>query len=64
MTPDVLRRAGEPFFTTKDAGRGYGLGLFLARVFAERAGGELTLESGDGTRAVLTLPGLVEQVKP
>ena len=35
---DVLRRAGEPFFTTKEAGRGFGLGLFLARVFAERCG--------------------------
>ncbi len=56
MTPDVLRRAGEPFFTTKDAGRGYGLGLFLARVFAERAGGELAFESDAGTRVVLTLP--------
>lgn len=56
MTPDVLRRAGEPFFTTKDAGRGFGLGLFLARAFAERAGGALSLESKAGTRVVLTMP--------
>lgn len=60
MTPDVLQRAGEPFFTTKDAGRGLGLGLFLARIFAERVGGALVLESKAGTRAVLTLPA-VEQ---
>jgi two-component system sensor histidine kinase RegB len=52
----VLERAGEPFFTTKDPGRGLGLGLFLARVFAERCGGSLTLESGDGTTATLELP--------
>jgi two-component system sensor histidine kinase RegB len=56
MTGAVLRRAGEPFYTTKEAGRGLGLGLFLARVFAERSGGSLTLTSGDGTTAVLELP--------
>ena len=60
MTPDVLRRAGEPFFTTKDAGRGFGLGLFLARVFVERAGGSLALESKAGTRVVLTMPAVVQ----
>ena len=64
MAPDVLSHAGEPFFTTKPAGRGYGLGLFLARVFAERAGGALALESGAGTKAVLTLPGVIPQVEP
>jgi signal transduction histidine kinase len=33
-----------------------GLGLFLARLFAERLGGSLTLTSGHGTIAVLELP--------
>jgi two-component system sensor histidine kinase RegB len=56
MAPDVLRRAGEPFYTTKEPGRGLGLGLFLARVFAERFGGSLTLRSDRGTTAVLELP--------
>lgn len=56
MTPETLRRAGEPFFTTKDPGRGFGLGLFLARMFAERWGGSLTLTSDHGTRAILELP--------
>jgi two-component system sensor histidine kinase RegB len=56
MAPDVLRRAGEPFYTTKEAGRGLGLGLFLARLFAERFGGRLTLESGRGTTAILEVP--------
>ena len=56
LTPDAARRAGEPFFTTKEPGRGLGLGLFLARVFAERFGGTLTLQSADGTTAILELP--------
>jgi two-component system sensor histidine kinase RegB len=56
LTPVVLERAGEPFDTTKEPGHGLGLGLFLARIFVERMGGSLTLESSAGTTAVLELP--------
>jgi two-component system sensor histidine kinase RegB len=58
MLPEVARRAGEPFFTTKPPGKGMGLGLFLARLVAEKLGGSLKLESesGQGTRAVLEIP--------
>jgi two-component system sensor histidine kinase RegB len=56
LTAEARRRAGEPFFTTKDPGRGLGLGLFLARIFAERLGGSLKFETGPGTTAVLELP--------
>jgi two-component system sensor histidine kinase RegB len=56
LTPEAKRRAGEPFYTTKDPGRGLGLGLFLARIFAERLGGSLKLESAEGTTAILELP--------
>lgn len=58
MPPAVLARAGEPFFTTKEEGAGTGLGLFLAKAFAERLGGRLDIESapGAGTTATITLP--------
>jgi two-component system, sensor histidine kinase RegB len=59
MNPETLARAGEPFFTTKEPGKGMGLGLFLARTVFERLGGSFRLEShaGAGTRVILTLPG-------
>ena len=56
MSPEMLERAGEPFYTTTEPGRGFGLGLFLARMFAERCGGTLTLQSDRGTTATLELP--------
>ena len=51
-------RVGEPFFTTKAPGHGLGLGVFLARAFAEKMGGELTLATrpDGGTVARLTVP--------
>jgi len=54
----VLRRAREPFFTTKAAGDGMGLGLFLAQALADRLGGSLEIDSrpGTGTTTSLTLP--------
>lgn len=62
MAPEVLARAGEPFFTTKDPGRGpsggMGLGLFLARTLFEHIGGSLQVTSivNQGTRVDMTLP--------
>jgi two-component system sensor histidine kinase RegB len=58
MSSEILRRVGEPFFTTKEQGKGMGLGVFLARTLAERLGGRLTFQSSEeaGTAAVLELP--------
>ena len=58
MSPETLRRLGEPFFTTKQPGKGMGLGTFLVRILSEQLGGRLTFESSlnAGTTAVLELP--------
>jgi two-component system sensor histidine kinase RegB len=58
MSPEVLGRAGEPFFTTKDPGHGMGLGLFLSRAVFTRLGGRIELDSelGRGTTVRLFLP--------
>ncbi len=58
MPEEVLRRIGEPFFTTKEPGKGMGLGTFLTRALAEQLGGRLSYESvpGAGTSAILELP--------
>src|SRR5262249_10631594 len=59
MAPEVLARAGEPFFTTKPPGKGMGLGIFLTRALVERLGGRFQLESvpGKGTTAPVALRG-------
>jgi two-component system sensor histidine kinase RegB len=58
MPATVLRRIAEPFFTTKEPGKGMGLGTFLVRTFAETMGGRVVVESipGEGTTATLELP--------
>jgi len=58
MSREVLARAEEPFFTTKEPGQGTGLGLYFVRLIAERLGGSLRLRSaeGHGTDATLSLP--------
>ena len=58
MNPNVLARAGEPFFTTKEVGKGMGLGLFLARTVVERLDGSLELSPRPhgGTLARVELP--------
>jgi two-component system sensor histidine kinase RegB len=58
MPPEILGRACEPFFTTKEPGQGMGLGLFLSRAVLSRLGGRLDLSSqiGRGTTVRLFLP--------
>ncbi|MGH3411903.1 MAG: sensor histidine kinase [Marmoricola sp.] len=53
VPPEVVTRAFEAFFTTKDVGKGTGLGLDIARrIVVERHGGEITIH-GDPGRTVL-----------
>jgi signal transduction histidine kinase len=58
MTPEVLAKAFEESFTTKPAGRGRGIGLFLCKTLIEKAGGRIVLAStiNGGTTASLYLP--------
>ena len=58
MDGETLARATEPFFTTKGAGKGTGLGLPMVYGLAVQSGGNLVLNSreGQGTTAELWLP--------
>jgi CheY-like chemotaxis protein len=58
MSPDVMERAIEPFFSTKSASSGSGLGLSMAYGFARQSGGYLRIDSelGVGTTISLYLP--------
>ncbi|UJX46805.1 response regulator [Xanthobacter sp. YC-JY1] len=58
MAPDVVERAFHPFFSTKPAESGSGLGLATVYGFARQSGGNLVIESepGAGTRVTLLLP--------
>ncbi|MDF0545855.1 response regulator [Sphingobium sp. H39-3-25] len=63
MDAETLSRAVEPFFSTKEVGRGTGLGLSMVHGLAAQLGGDFVLSSepGVGTRAELLLPVSQEQ---
>jgi CheY-like chemotaxis protein len=58
MDQKIVDRACEPFFTTKGAGKGSGLGLSMVHSFAKQSGGQLHIASapGAGTEITLLLP--------
>jgi signal transduction histidine kinase len=59
VAPDVQSRLFEPFVTTKEIGKGTGLGLAVCRGLVEAAGGTIVLDSAHqpGARFVIELPG-------
>jgi signal transduction histidine kinase/ActR/RegA family two-component response regulator len=58
IPPEIIDRIYEPFFTTKDIGKGAGLGLATVWHLVTDAGGYITVEStvGEGTKFHVTLP--------
>ena len=58
MSPEVIARAYDPFFTTKPLGQGTGLGLSMIYGFARQSGGHTRIESevGRGTSISIYLP--------
>lgn len=66
MTPDVLHRACDPFFSTKPTATGRGLGLSFAFSLTKQMGGRLSLESqaGKGTRVELIFPQVNSAASP
>jgi polar amino acid transport system substrate-binding protein len=60
MSPEVLGRISQPFFTTKKDSGGLGLGLSIAYSIIKAHHGEIRFESevGKGTTARVVLPGV------
>jgi signal transduction histidine kinase/CheY-like chemotaxis protein len=63
ITPADLERVTEPYFTTRHAAGGTGLGLYLSKEMAEQHGGALAVTStvNHGTTVQLTLPSAMPE---
>jgi PAS domain S-box-containing protein len=66
MSQEVLAKAVQPFFTTKETGKGSGLGLSMVYGFVKQSGGhlEITSEVDRGTTVRLILPVASRYMRP
>jgi len=64
MSAEEVERALDPFFTTREAGQGMGLGLSISYAIVKRHGGEMAIESapGRGTTVRVRLPALGDRL--
>jgi CheY-like chemotaxis protein len=65
ISPEHLEKVMEPFFTTKELGKGSGLGLSMVYGFAQQSDGAFRIDSvlGTGTTAELWLPRAPEGLR-
>ena len=63
IPPEILPRIFEPFLTTKESGRGVGLGLAISQRILERHNGTIAVKSelGRGTTFTVTLPAGIDE---
>ena len=63
MSQDILRRAIDPFFTTKPTGKGTGLGLSVTFGYIQQSNGHFRIESevGKGTTILILMPRIAAQ---
>ncbi len=66
MSDSVANRIFDPFFSTKTAGRGTGLGLAAVHGIIEQSGGHIEVRStlGEGTTFIVSLPHVDERPEP